>query len=191
MDKAHKKDRKIQRRKHIVIGILGAAMLAVLLLFFICFLCGDRMNLPAKLLPGNRKAIVGEEIALEEITEFYYTYATSTYPPDYQRYHFYIADGKYQFYHEKREGKNWPLTEANITLSGTKDLSEEEWTNFLACISGGSVSKRSSPTEAGGSGPWLYLYWNGDRSIYQSFSFASHSDAAAFEELCTLLKDSQ
>ena len=36
---------------------------------------------------------VGRDIKIDDITEFYYTYSSSTNPPDYQRYRFYVEDG--------------------------------------------------------------------------------------------------
>ena len=70
---------------------------------------------------------VGKRIAKESVTDFYYTYASSTNPPDYQRYRFYTENGQYFFYHEKREGDHWPLTENDVTVSGTRELTDAEW----------------------------------------------------------------
>ena len=131
--------------------------------------------------------VIGKSIAMEDISEFYYTYSSSTYPPEYQRYHFYVEEEEHKFYHEKREGEDWPLTESHITLSGSIELSEEEWTEFLNFLEGGSVMKRDQSTESGGSGPWLYLYWKGDGDEYQVFSFATSTEEKAFEELCEKL----
>ena len=41
----------------------------------------------------DREMVVGKNIALDEITDFYFTRASSTFPPDYQAYRFYIEDG--------------------------------------------------------------------------------------------------
>ena len=136
---------------------------------------------------GKRERVVGKDIAMESITEFYYTYSSSTYPPDYQRYHFYVEEGTYKFYHEKREGTDWPLTESHITRSGSIELSAEEWTEFLNLLNGGIVKKRNQSVETGGSGPWLYLYWNGDGDKYQAFSFATLNERNALEEFCEKL----
>ena len=76
---------------------------------------------------GQTERIVGADIADEDIADFYYTYSTSTDPPFYQRYRFYVEDGKKLFYHETREGGGWPQTEENITLSGTVELTEADW----------------------------------------------------------------
>ena len=131
--------------------------------------------------------VVGKNIDMENITEFFYTYASSAFPPEYQRYRFYKENGKYKFYHEKREGSAWPLTESDITLSGSVELSDEEWAGFLDCLKDGTVRKRGENTETGNSAPSLYLYWNGDRSKYQEFSFSSMNTQNSFEELCAKL----
>ena len=139
---------------------------------------------------ANKDLTVGADITAEEVTEFVYTLASSTYPPDYQRYRFYEESGRYWFWHEKREGNKFPLTESDITVSGTLELSEAEWAAFLGCLEGGKVQKRSENTETGRSGPALYLYWTGDRSKYQQFSFSSLSAQTSFEEFCAKLAES-
>ena len=48
------------------------------------------------------KKTVGKDILSDDITDFYYTYDTSTYPPEFQRYRFYAEDGRYYFYHETK-----------------------------------------------------------------------------------------
>lgn len=138
-------------------------------------------------LAGNRERTVGKHIAPEEITEFFYTEASSAYPPGYQRYRFYTEAGKTFFYHETREGLHWPLTEEDISCSGSVQLSEEAWARFMDCLRGGSVRKRGENAESGGSAPALYLYWKGDRAKYQEFSFASPDKLRAFEALCAEL----
>ena len=127
---------------------------------------------------------VGKEIREADITEFYYTLSGSTYPPDYQRYHFYTEGGKVWFYHEKREGTRWPLQEEDITRSGKKELDEKQKGTLFACLKGGTVKARSEDASAGGRGPWLYLYWKGDRGKVQEFSFASYEQRLAFEKFC-------
>ena len=81
-------------------------------------------------------------------------------------------------------------TVSDVTVSGTRELTEEEWASFFACLSGGTVRARSESADAGGSGPWLYLYWKGDRGKYQEFSFASWGAQRSFEELCRTMRDS-
>ncbi len=132
---------------------------------------------------------VGKKISVEDITEFYYTEASSTNPPNYQRYRFYVDNGKYMFYREKREGNSFPLTEKDISSTDTKELTEQEWSAFCNCIIGGKVSKRTENTESGNSGPWTYLYWKGDRSKYQEYEFESPEKAAEFEEMCKELSE--
>lgn len=135
-------------------------------------------------LASKKEYIVGKHIAAADITEFYYTLATSTYPPDYQRYHFYAENGEHFLYHETREGDHWPLTEADITLSGTVPLRDEQWAELILHLQGGMVVKRGTGTQSGGSAPALYLYWNGDKETDQEFSFASLSALTEFEAFC-------
>ena len=132
---------------------------------------------------------VGADITEDSIRECYYTYSTSTNPPFYQRYRFYTEDGKYYFYHETREGGGWPQTEEDITASGTVELSHEEWDDFFGLLEGGTVTKRTESLEDGNAGPWLYLYWDGDKSEYQEFTFASYDKEDTFEEFCLALKN--
>ena len=133
---------------------------------------------------GQAEMTVGEAITAGDITDFYYTYSTSTYPPLYQRYRFYAEDGKKFFFHEGREGGNWPQTEEDVTLSGTVELTEADWAAFYACVSGGRAAPRSEEVLDGDSGPWMYVYWTGDEGIYQEFTFASLEKRGEFEDLC-------
>ena len=135
----------------------------------------------------QKEYVVGTDIAAEDITEFYYTYSSSTYPPEYQRYRFYKEKEAYKFFHENREGYDWPLTEAHIKLSDSIELSEKEWTEFLNYLNGGKVKERNQSFEAGRSGPWLYLYWEGDRAKYQEFCFPTLHEEKAFENFCAEL----
>ena len=131
---------------------------------------------------------VGEDIRKGDITEFYYTYDSSAFPPEYQRYRFYTEDGKYYFCHEKREGEEWPLTEKHITVSGTVNMPEDEWDGFFGYLEGGTVTKREEDLDSGDAGPWLYLYWDGDGGEYQEFSFPSKQMLDSFEEYCEKMK---
>ena len=137
----------------------------------------------------KKEMIVGKDIKAEDITEFYFTWSGSAYPPDFQRYRFYVEEGKPFFYHETREGDHWPLTETDITLSGSMELSEEEWMKFFELLEGSTVKAREESTESGSRGPWLYLYWKRDRSRYQELSFASLEQRNAFETYCIELKE--
>ena len=168
------KTNNTRKGKRIVPGsICGVIAIAIVVLVFS--------------LMRNKERVVGIDIVEQDITEFFYTVSSSSYPPAYQRYRFYKEDGACQFYHEKREGSNWPLTESNITLSGSMELSEEQWKEFVKFLEGGTVKKREESVEAGNSGPWLYLYWNGDQAKYQEFSFSSIDVKKSFEEFCAEL----
>lgn len=152
---------------------------------------GEQIKEKPGAVTGGNEIVVGEDIALEDITEFYWTYSTSTNPPEYQRYYFSEDDGKYLFYHEKREGDSFPLTEDDITIFGTVELTEDEWVVFCDYVKEGRVQAREESSGAGGSGPWMFLYWNGDEDIYQEYSFASQDQEAAFEQFCMDLMDSE
>lgn len=132
---------------------------------------------------GCAKA-VGKQITKDKFKDFYYTYSTTVNPPEFQRYRFYMEDDKAFFYHEKREGNNTFLTEEDITVSGTKELTNEEWETFWKLIDGGNVEKRKDNANSGGSGPWLYLYWDGDKNICQEFAFREDAVLYDFEEFC-------
>ena len=141
----------------------------------------------ASLLPGEM--VVGDDIACEELTDFYYTYDASTNPPHYQRYRFYVEDGKRYFYHETREGGGWPQTEEDITRSGTSELTDAQWTTFCDLLNGGTACRREEYLDSGDAGPWLFIYWNGGEEEGREFAFASCAEEAAFEEFCAALAD--
>lgn len=163
-----------KRTKGLVIGGICGVVLIGLLVALLCAMGG--------------KLVVGKNIAFADITEFYYTRSSSTNPPDYQRYHFLVQDGAGTFYHEKREGNHWPLTEEDVTLSGTVELSQQELETFFTLLKDGQVVKREEAQATGGSGPWLYLYWTGDRGKYQAFSFSSWQAQRDFEAFCIRLQ---
>ncbi len=140
--------------------------------------------------PKGGVYVVGEHVKPESVREFYYTVATSTFPPHYQRYRFFLEDGVYRFFFETREGERFPLTEADATITGTVTLSKEQWEAFLNCLAGGSVIARQEHLEDGDAGPWLYLYWEGDEGNIQEFAFASRAERTAFESLCAGLTNS-
>lgn len=132
---------------------------------------------------------VGTDILYEDITDFYYTYDASTAPPHYQRYRFYVEDGQHYFYHETREGGGWPQTEADITRSGTVELTDSQWTAFCNLLNGGVASRREEHLESGDAGPWLYIYWRGGEAEGRVLSFETAGTVFAFEEFCTALSD--
>ena len=140
--------------------------------------------------PKNSVCVMGVDIKPEDVTEFYYTVSTSTFPPHYQRYRFYKEDGAYKFFHETREGDHFPLTEADATKTGTVTLSGDQWSDFLVLLVGGRVIARQEHLEDGDPGPWLYLYWTGDKGDIQEFSFVSYETRLAFESLCESLRGS-
>ena len=117
----------------------------------------------------------------EGFTDFYYTYDTSTQPPHYQRYRFYVEDGEYFFYHETREGGDWPQTEEDITASGTVKMSEEGWKTFISCLEGGTIKEPEISDEDGDAGPWTYIYRGNGQEEYE---FPSYAARLAFEEYC-------
>lgn len=133
--------------------------------------------------------IVGSDIAFEELTDFYYTYDASTNPPFFQRYRFYVEDGKHFFYHETREGGGWPQTDEDITRSGIVELTDAQWTAFCSLLRGGMASRREERLDDGDAGPWLFIYWRGGEEEGREFSFASYADKTAFEEFCAALVD--
>jgi len=133
--------------------------------------------------------VTDRKIPVGDVTEFYYTYENINYNAFYQRYRFWAEDGKHFFYHETRERPNdygW-TTEEDITASGTLALGDDEWAQFTALLKNGTVRARTVSDEAGDSGPWLYLYWKGDKGTDQEFSFASAEEEKAFEEFCAKL----
>lgn len=169
---------------------LGGACAIVLLcgVFFMTAGCGVGS---AQIFFGRKEFIVDKDIAMTEIKDFYYTISSSTNPPEFQRYRVTNKAGKYTFYHEKREGNTWPLEEKHITVSGTVELSDKQWTEFYSYIKDGKVTKRQEDARGGGRGPWLYLYWNKDKGSYQVFEFATYGQKQGFEQLCLKLKNSK
>ena len=170
------------------LGSICGVLLIILFLSIFISIGGNGLKLTFALIKGKGTLRVGTDIAQESITEFYYTKSASTYPPSYQRYRFYLENGVWKFYHEERNGSDWPLTEADITASGTKELSDMDVKEMFELLNGGSVKKRREQKSAGGSSPWLYLYWNGDRNKYQEYTFMSEKKRMLFEEFCKEIK---
>ena len=93
------------------------------------------------------------------------------------------------FYHETREkpGEYGPTSEADITVSGTVELSDDERKEFLTFLKDGTVSARKDIGESGDSGPWTFIYWKNDKEKYQVFDFPSYGTKLKFEEFCSAL----
>ncbi len=136
----------------------------------------------------KKEFVVGKDIAKEDILQFYFTYDSSTYPPEFQRYRFYTEGDRMLFYHEKREGDHWPLSESDATVTGTRELSETEWDEMFSLLCGGTVRAREEHLESGGRGPWLFLYWKGDRGKIQEYAFSSFTKQRELEAFCVALK---
>ena len=165
-------------------------ILSVLLLGLLMAGCGSGKEQETVALFSGGKT-VGKDILKEDITDFYFTEQNINFDAFYQRYRFYAEDGKYYFFHETRERKNdygW-CTEDDTTLIGTLELTDAQWSAFYDIVSGGTVTARKESADAGGSGPWYYLYWKNDRSKYQEYSFASYENEKKFEEYCISLRE--
>lgn len=137
---------------------------------------------------GKHGLVVGKNLDVAKFREFYYTYASTTFPPEFQRYRFYLENGRPVFYHEKREGKKVFLTKDDVTISGTMPLAPSDWEKFLSLVRGGTVSDRVELDTTGSPGPWLYLYWDGDKGKKQLFEFARPDIVLEFEKFCAGLK---
>ena len=161
----------------------GAAAKAAAFLASVLLLTGAAGECPAG------QAIVGRDVVIGDVMDFYYTVDASTAPPHYQRYRFFADDGRHVFYHETREGGGWPQTEKDITVSGTRQLGDAEWKEFFGLLEGGTVRDREEHLDDGDVGPWMFLYWKGDNSTCQEFSFARPDALFAFEDFCERLKN--
>ncbi len=139
----------------------------------------------------KREFTVGGDIRQEDVSEFYYTYENINFNARYQRYRFYAEDGEYYFYHERREriDEYGPTTQEDIVSSGTVRLTDAQWAEFFGYLKDGTVVKRGESANSGGAGPWLYLYWTGDKSAYQEFSFDSFGTQREFESFCAELSE--
>ena len=133
--------------------------------------------------------VVGEGIKSEDINEFYYTEENINYDAYFLRYKFYSEDGKHFFFYEERhrEDDYGPCTEEDTTGKCEYELTDDEWNEFFDIISEGKVEKRVDNAESGSTGPWLYLYWTGDKSKYQVYSFLNYGRQVKFVEYCESL----
>lgn len=171
-----------------VFGILFAVILSV-------FMSGCEKNGGTDVKPigpALRKELaVGMEIQMNSITDFYYTYENINYNAFYQRYRFYVEDGKYYFFNETREKPDeygW-TTSDDTTKIGTVELTEEQWKDFYEIIRDGTVKAREDNADSGDPGPWYYLYWTSDADKYQVYTFPSYEKEKAFEEYCISLAE--
>ncbi|MCR5249900.1 MAG: hypothetical protein K6E50_04775 [Lachnospiraceae bacterium] len=138
----------------------------------------------------KKEKIVGKDVKSDDVSEFYYTYSNINLDAYYQRFYFHAENGAHYFTHETRErpGDYGPATEEDVTLKGSLELTDEQWSGFFELVSDGIVRKREESADAGDSGPWAYLYWNGDGSVIQEYTFASQGKQRSFEEYCTSLR---
>ena len=164
-------------------SVRRVVLLCIVLLLVLMFPCTERSA------AASTGKTVGIDIAFDDITDFFYTYDASTAPPHYQRYRFFAEDGKHYFYHETREGGGWPQTEADITCSGTVELTEEQWAAFCDLLNGGTASMREEHLDSGDAGPWLYIYWPSGETEGREFAFEQPGIVLAFEEFCARLKE--
>ena len=139
------------------------------------------------------ETVTNRKIPLDDVTEFYYTYENINFNAYFQRYRFYIEDGKYMFQHETRERPDdyGPTTEEDITNIGSFELTAEEWKDFLAFLKDGTVSARNDSGETGSSGPWTFLYWKNDKGKYQVFEFPTYDARTQFEQYCSSLAQTE
>lgn len=158
---------------------IGGLMLLMASCLTLLFGCGNR----------GRETVTNRNIPIEDITAFYYTAENVNFDAFYQRYRFYADNGAYIFDHETRErpGDYGPTTEADVTDTGTMTLTDEEWAEFLGFLQDGTVSARNDSADAGGDGPWTFLYWKNDKAKYQVFSFRDDGTRLQFEAFCAAL----
>ena len=131
------------------------------------------------------------KIAKEDIQDFYYTYNWIGFNAEYQRYRFYLENGKHYFFHETRGTKDnygWN-EEGDTTAKGTMALNDQEWSAFYDLIKDGEVEERKEHLEDGDAGPWFYLYWKGDRGNIQEYAFPSLGAQREFESYCKKLRE--
>ena len=160
-------------------------------LFSLCVLTG--LLLTGCGSPRGKALTVGADIAAGDVTEFYYTYENINYNASYQRYRFYVGEGGNMFFHETRERHDdyGPTTEKDTTLTGDFELTDGEWSEFFELIKDGTVRKRDESFVDGDSGPWTFIYWKGDKSEYQEYSFPSPERRREFERFCAGLAHSE
>ena len=96
--------------------------------------CGTGEN-TEKMTLFSKEYIVGTDIAMDDIADFYYTEENINYDAYYQRYRFYVEDGKHLFFNETRERKDdyGPCTEEDTTQKGTIELTDDQWQDGWSC----------------------------------------------------------
>lgn len=177
-----------------VIDIMKKITLAAICISAVFALAGcNTTTLPAPKVPETRSKdmTVGEDITEDDIREFYYTVENINLDAYYLRYKFYVDDGRHMFLFEERQRPDdyGPATEEDTTAKATFEMSDDEWSRFCKIISGGTVKEREDDPGDGDTGPWTYLYWEGDKDRYQQYSFRSQSRRKDFEELCSELAE--
>ena len=169
--------------------VIIAVCVAALLLFVSC---GSKDSTSGVVEPVTQKTdkIAGSKVSAADVVDFYYTYEWIGYNAEYQRYRFYVEDGKRMFFHESRkvEEDYGPATEKNTTAIGTIELDQEEWDKFLDLIKEGKIHKPEESTSTGDSGPWMYLYHVKGKDINRmAYEFGSYGEKLEFEEFCKSL----
>ena len=170
--------------------VMKKTVLTALVLSIVVLLSGcGQVFIP--FLNGAGTMIVGKDIKEDDINEFYYTKENINYDAYYLRYLFYVEDGKHMFFFEERERKGdyGPTGDEDVKAKAEFELTDDEWSDFFEIIKGGEVKAREENTETGGSGPWTYLYWSGDKDRYQQYSFESYGSQKEFESFCEALAE--
>ena len=73
------------------------------------------------------------------------------------------------------------MSEDDITKFCDVDLTDAQRDEFFSYITNGKVTKREESADSGDSGPWLFIYWDGDKDEYQVYSFESYAKQKEFE----------
>ncbi len=160
------------------------------ILFVLCIILWGCEKKGENKMSGN-SVIEGTKVGIDDISDFYYTYENINYNAFYQRYRFFIKDGKYMFFHETRERKNdyGPCEEEDAIRKGEFELNEKQWSDFYDLIKEGKANKRNESVEDGDSGPWMFIY--SDKLVKEGYEyhFASYDARCKFEDFCASLAD--
>ncbi|MDO5438617.1 MAG: hypothetical protein Q4F09_01085 [Erysipelotrichaceae bacterium] len=157
----------------------------IALCFLLLALCACRNT-------GASRGSTEEKVTMDGFREFYYTFSNINYNAEYQRYHFYVKDGKRMFFHDHRQVVEdyGPAEEKDRTRFGEFELTDAEWEKFAAFLIKGTARDRKENTDSGDSGPWLYLYRENYDPQGQEFYFDSYGTLKDFERFCEGLADS-